>query len=424
MLKENDVSRSVPDYAAIVPSAELESVMVQSHHDYGDYCSDYTAVHNVVQPKMRTLSRTERLRELCLNAGFMYRLPYFECGDFDNMSSYPLLGCGGFGQVYEAPLKQELCAIKVMSIHDEIAEISAIAELSALMSIQENPNPGLLAIKGFGVKPGCDHALSNDGFVQFPQLWIATELHKLGSLADYLSAASSAGAKAVAQQTAFCPQALYALCVQLLDTLEHFHHHTSRVHLDLKPENIFVSNEGKLVIGDFGLSAKLEQLRSPPFTRIGTPGYGGPELQFVVGDPIEDSSDIYSIAVVMSQILSLGEPERLATPREAFHRAFDNLYDVIVDVCDYGGTKDETRSTMDYMMRCASRIMPFPVHLCTSTQSLLRDMMCWNPDSRPFAYEAARRLRRIAEENWPGWVPEAFTLDGKEWQKLLHLSSN
>ena len=41
-----------------------------------------------------------------------------------------------------------------------------------------------------------------------------------------------------------------------------FLHKRNTIHRDIKCENIFISNEGEIKIGDFGVSAQLTQERS------------------------------------------------------------------------------------------------------------------------------------------------------------------
>jgi serine/threonine-protein kinase len=87
-------------------------------------------------------------------------------------------------------------------------------------------------------------------------------------------------------------------------------HKRKIVHRDLKPENIFLHNfDGEEVVRvlDFGL-AKLRDLMSdsPVLTRdglvIGTPLYMSPEQSR--GRPVDKSSDIYSLGVLLYELLT------------------------------------------------------------------------------------------------------------------------
>lgn len=76
------------------------------------------------------------------------------------------------------------------------------------------------------------------------------------------------------------------------------------VHRDIKPGNIFISKDFKEVkLGDFGL-AKRSRARdvTPRKSLIGTPHYLAPEV--IGGEPATPASDIYSLGVVLHEMLS------------------------------------------------------------------------------------------------------------------------
>lgn len=75
-------------------------------------------------------------------------------------------------------------------------------------------------------------------------------------------------------------------------------HKRGIVHQDIKAENIFITTEGDLKIGDFGL-AKLAASRAKGRSGhygMGTPAYMSPEL--CRGDPQDYRSDIYSMGIL------------------------------------------------------------------------------------------------------------------------------
>ncbi|RJP26223.1 MAG: serine/threonine protein kinase [Candidatus Abyssobacteria bacterium SURF_5] len=92
------------------------------------------------------------------------------------------------------------------------------------------------------------------------------------------------------------------LIVQLAEALAYAHEH-GVVHRDVKPANIFVTGEGLLKIGDFGL-AKLAQssLHTHTGTVLGSPAYMSPEQ--AEGKEADSRSDIYAFGVTVYKILS------------------------------------------------------------------------------------------------------------------------
>ena len=79
------------------------------------------------------------------------------------------------------------------------------------------------------------------------------------------------------------------------------------VHRDLKPDNILISNRGKTKILDFGISKLIDEKHRLTATgsMVGTPAYMAPEQ--VKGEAVDKSSDIYSLGMILYELLH-GEP--------------------------------------------------------------------------------------------------------------------
>ena len=78
------------------------------------------------------------------------------------------------------------------------------------------------------------------------------------------------------------------------------------VHRDIKPDNIFVNKNRTFKLGDFGLSRKMNKSASFSLRKsAGTPLYMAPET-FGWGSKTDYRSDIYSLGIVMYQLLNEG----------------------------------------------------------------------------------------------------------------------
>ena len=93
------------------------------------------------------------------------------------------------------------------------------------------------------------------------------------------------------------------LFVQICAIVRDAHEHLI-LHCDLKPGNILVRGDGRPVLLDFGLARLLSGARSGLQIDYCTPAYASPEL--MRGEPVGVASDVYSLGVLLTELLSTG----------------------------------------------------------------------------------------------------------------------
>jgi serine/threonine protein kinase len=150
-------------------------------------------------------------------------------------------------------------------------------------------------------------------------------------------------------------------------------HAADLVHRDLKPQNIFITPEDVLKIGDFGLSRHAHEINDREKGAVGTAAYCAPEG----GARATAAADIFSAALVILELLC--PPFGTAMERQQVLGAF----------------RDHHR---------------LPVHIDESLPEharLLREMARHDPEKRPTASEVHAELKRLGADNKLGLFCEA-----------------
>lgn len=201
------------------------------------------------------------------------------------LGDYELLQClgrGGMGVVFRArqlSLQREV-ALKVMAglADDDAATARFHAEARAAARLH---HPHIVPVYEVG-------RIGDEPFFSMPLLRGTT-------LAARLDGSGMSEARAIELLLVLCSAVGYAHSLGLL-------------HLDLKPANVMLDEDGRALIGDFGLAQSLDQdTTAPAAESAGTPAYMAPEQIERQRGTLSPRSDLYALGAMLYEFL-VGEP--------------------------------------------------------------------------------------------------------------------
>jgi len=199
------------------------------------------------------------------------------------------LGRGGFAVVYRAfdTVLQRTVAIKVLR-SDRLQDPALRQRLEAEARLLANlSHPNLVTVYDFGWENGQPYFV-----MEYVEGWDLKALIRHG--------APLAVDRALELFLPICAGVGYA-------------HRNGIVHGDLKPQNILVSRSGEVKVVDFGIAATLWS-RDPDRTTWATPQYLSPEQ--AAGQPPTPASDVYSLGLILYEMLTGRLPFDASTPAE------------------------------------------------------------------------------------------------------------
>jgi len=262
-----------------------------------------------------------------------------------------LLGQGAFGKAFlvECIKDNTLCVIKQVDLNNlpENEKRETIKEAKIL------------------------EALKHPNIVKFKEVY-KTKKGKLCIVMDFADGGDLTKKVEAAKGSSISENQIVDWFTQICLAMKHVHDRKI-LHRDLKCQNIFLTKNGMIKLGDFGIARVLSSTRENARTMVGTPYYLSPEI--IDNKPYSFKSDIWSMGVVLYELCALRPPFDAQTLPQLAMKIVKGQYN------------------------------PIPSHYSRELRNLVACLLELNPSKRPSVHDVLKmpiitnRIRKFLSES-------------------------
>lgn len=308
---------------------------------------------------------------------------------FGNFELIEELGRGGMGIVFKAWQRNlgRMVALKMIQrgLHVGSEETARFQAESRAIALLEHPN--IVPVHEAGVE---------DGHPYFSMRFIEGE-----TLSQRLAGGP------------IKPREAASLIAKVANAVQHAHDR-GVLHRDLKPSNVLIDREGHPLVTDFGLAKRTteEDARITPLTQpgaiLGTPAYMAPEQVTGSRGEVGPASDVYSLGVMLYEMVTGRPPFRAASP-----------VDTLLLVLEQDPVRPKLlnpKVDSDLELICLKCLQKVPELRYKSAGDLARDLEAWGRGETPsvrslslgsianvFSRIFGETHHAVVLENW-GWL--------------------
>ena len=233
-----------------------------------------------------------------------------------------MIGQGGFGVVYHAQhlLLKRPQAIKILLEQYFLSAKFRERFIREARTIASLDHPNILPVHDFGIDSAPSPAPPAPAGMATPPAQAGATGNRAYLVMPYI-AGGTLHSLMVRRQGPLGLNEVWKYLEHICTALE-YAHTQNVVHLDLKPGNLLLHEDGRLLLTDFGLAHLVEEgaVEGSTSLQFGTPAYMAPE--HLQGHP-ERRSDVYAAGVILYQMLTGRVPFEGSTPALVILKQFN-----------------------------------------------------------------------------------------------------